>query len=34
VDGVLVMRDRKMTHVDEEEIVREVRERGRRLAGP
>ncbi|MBM3474913.1 MAG: amidohydrolase [Armatimonadetes bacterium] len=34
VDGVVVMRDRKMTHVDEEEIIREVRERGRRLAGP
>ena len=32
VDGVVVMRDRRITHLDEEQIIREARERGRRLA--
>ena len=32
VEGVVVMKDRTMTHLDEEEIIGQVRERGRRLA--
>jgi 5-methylthioadenosine/S-adenosylhomocysteine deaminase len=31
VEGVVLMRDRQMLHLDEAEIIREVRERARRL---
>jgi len=31
VDGVVVMKDRKMVRLDEEEVIREARERARRL---
>jgi len=33
VEGVVLMRDRRMVHLDEAEIVREARARGKRLAG-